>query len=57
MFWPKSCPKCHGDLRRGTDIHGSYVTCAQCSRYLNAQEEEALLHTASIRVPEAATAA
>ena len=26
----KGCPKCHGDLFSGEDMHGGYVSCAQC---------------------------
>ena len=30
MMYLKQCPKCHGDLYLGEDIHGRYVSCIQC---------------------------
>ena len=30
MMYFKECPKCHGDLIAGEDIHGRYVSCIQC---------------------------
>ena len=30
MMYFKECPKCHGDLYTGEDIHGRYVSCIQC---------------------------
>ena len=42
MFWFKSCPKCHGDLYRDSDVYGSYVACVQCSHYLTGAEEARL---------------
>ena len=30
MMYLKECPKCHGDLYLGEDIHGQYVSCIQC---------------------------
>jgi hypothetical protein len=39
MFWFKSCPKCHGDLYRNSDIYGTYIACMQCSHYLSQAEE------------------
>ena len=30
MMYSKECPKCHGDLYLGEDIHGQYVSCIQC---------------------------
>ena len=30
MMYLKGCPKCHGDLIAGEDIHGRYVSCFQC---------------------------
>ena len=30
MMYFKECPKCQGDLFAGEDIHGGYVSCAQC---------------------------
>ena len=29
------CPKCHGDLYAGSDIHGAYLSCIQCGRYFD----------------------
>ena len=26
----KECPKCHGDLYLGEDIHGKFMSCIQC---------------------------
>ncbi|MCH8088593.1 MAG: hypothetical protein IH955_01105 [Chloroflexi bacterium] len=39
MYWFKSCPRCHGDLFTGSDIHGSYIACLQCSHELTMTEE------------------
>ena len=30
MMYFKECPKCHGDLFDGEDLHGRYVSCIQC---------------------------
>ena len=30
MMYFKACPKCHGDLVSGGDMHGDYVSCFQC---------------------------
>ena len=30
MMYFKECPRCRGDLFSGEDIHGGYVSCAQC---------------------------
>ncbi len=30
MMYLKQCPKCHGDLIAGGDMHGEYVSCIQC---------------------------
>ena len=30
MMYLKQCPKCHGDLVLGEDIHGQYISCIQC---------------------------
>ena len=35
MFKLHSCPKCHGDLYVGADVHGSYLSCIQCGRYFD----------------------
>ena len=34
MFWLKCCPRCGGDLYEDSDMHGSFITCLQCSHYL-----------------------
>ena len=39
MFWFKSCPKCHGDLYRDSDTHGTYIACLQCGSYLTEADE------------------
>ena len=39
MFWFKSCPKCHGDLYRDSDLYGAFVACMQCGHYLTQAEE------------------
>ena len=39
MFWFKSCPKCHGDLYRDSDVYGTFVSCLQCGYYLTQVEE------------------
>lgn len=30
MMYLMGCPKCHGDLYLGEDIHGQYVSWIQC---------------------------
>ena len=30
MMYFKECPKCHGDLIAGEDVHGRYLSCIQC---------------------------
>ncbi|MDA1127733.1 MAG: hypothetical protein O2913_03410 [Chloroflexi bacterium] len=30
MMYLKECPKCHGDLLLGEDMHGQFVSCIQC---------------------------
>ncbi len=30
MMYLRECPRCHGDLNAGEDIHGKYVSCMQC---------------------------
>ena len=49
MFWFKACRKCQGDLYEGGDVHGSYISCLQCSRYLTQAEEARLKLSASGR--------
>ncbi len=39
MFWFKSCPKCRGDLHRGSDAYGTFISCLQCGHYLTQLEE------------------
>lgn len=38
-YWFKECPRCYGDLREDSDIHGSYVACMQCGYTLKGHEE------------------
>ena len=35
MIKLRGCPKCHGDLYAGKDIHGEYLSCIQCGRYFD----------------------
>ena len=49
MFKLRGCPKCHGDLYTGEDVHGAYMSCVQCGRYFD-------LPVASDRVAEAVKA-
>ena len=44
-YWLKECPRCHGDLREESDIHGKYVACVQCGYILRAEEEELIIAT------------
>ena len=39
MFRFKSCPRCHGDLYRDSDIYGTYIACLQCGHYFTQVEE------------------
>lgn len=39
MFWFKSCPKCHGDLYKDSDVYGTFISCLQCGYYLTQVEE------------------
>lgn len=48
MFWLKCCPRCNGDLYEDKDIHGSYIACLQCSKYLTAADEAQLRSAASL---------
>ena len=50
MFYLKSCPRCHGDLYEGADMHGGYTACIQCSHYLT-DAEESQLKILGIRPP------
>ena len=43
MNWLKRCPKCGGDLYKGVDVHGVYVSCRQCGRGLTEMEEKDFL--------------
>ncbi len=38
MFKLRGCPKCHGDLHAGKDVHGVYLSCIQCGRYFDVVE-------------------
>ena len=50
MIKLRGCPKCHGDLCVGRDIHGAYLSCIQCGRYFD-------VAVASQQVAEAVKAA
>ena len=39
MMYFKKCPKCHGDLFDGEDLHGRYVSCIQCGYMRDLPEE------------------
>jgi len=39
MMYFKECPKCHGDLFDGEDLHGRYVSCIQCGYMRDLPEE------------------
>lgn len=41
--WPKSCPKCAGDLKEETGPYDSYVFCTTCRYTLTHREKEWLL--------------
>jgi hypothetical protein len=43
MMWPKTCPRCHGDLVLEIDLDGPFVGCIQCGRTLNESQLRALL--------------
>ena len=43
MFWLKACRKCQGDLYKGEDPYGSFISCIQCSHYLTEEEESQLM--------------
>ena len=51
MFWLKGCPRCNGDLYEDRDIHGSYIACLQCSKYLTAADEAKLRDATSLNDP------
>ena len=36
----KSCPRCHGDMRKDRDEYGHYQSCLQCGHTLYQEEEE-----------------
>ena len=38
-YWLKRCPRCQGDLREESDVHGGYIACVQCG-YILKQDEE-----------------
>jgi len=41
MMYFKECPRCRGDLFSGEDIHGGYVSCAQCGYMRDIPDENA----------------
>ena len=40
MMYLRGCPKCHGDLNAGEDIHGKYVSCMQCGYLKDVPSED-----------------
>lgn len=40
MMYLRECPKCHGDLNAGEDIHGKYVSCMQCGYLKDVRSED-----------------
>ena len=40
MMYLRECPKCHGDLNAGEDIHGKYVSCMQCGYLKDVSSED-----------------
>ena len=51
MFWLKGCPRCNGDLYEDRDIHGAYIACLQCSKYLTAADEAKLRSAVALNDP------
>lgn len=51
MFWLKGCPRCSGDLYEDRDIHGAYIACLQCSKYLTTADEAKLRGAGSLNGP------
>jgi hypothetical protein len=51
MVWLKCCPRCDGDLYRGTDHYGDYLACLQCGRYLTEAEEVVVRYILNLRMP------
>lgn len=54
MVWPRSCPKCRGDLFYIRDLDGPTVVCLQCGRALRADEQARLVK--ALPAEEAVTA-
>ena len=44
MIYFKECPKCHGDLVAGGDVHGKYVSCIQCGYMRDLPDQKAKPH-------------
>ena len=40
MMYLRECPKCHGDLNAGEDIHGKYVKGMQCGYLKDVPSED-----------------
>ena len=53
MMYLKECPKCHGDLYLGEDIHGQYVSCIQCGYLRDLPVEAAQTPARKTFVPDA----
>ena len=54
MMYLKGCPRCHGDLYLGEDIHGQYLSCIQCGylRDLPVEAASAAWETIVIDAPK-----
>jgi ribosomal protein S27AE len=48
-FWLKECPRCKGDLKAESDIHGNYIACVQCGYILSQAEEIRLLASGALK--------
>ena len=53
MFKLRGCPKCHGDLYSGQDVHGTYFSCIQCGRYFDTTEASNRAGKKAASVPDA----
>ena len=53
MVYFKECPKCHGDLISGGDMHGEYVSCIQCGYMRDVPAEDVRKPTPGVFVIDA----
>jgi hypothetical protein len=51
MILHKGCPRCGGDIITGTDFHGTFVKCIQCSRMKHIQKETPIENLSRRRYP------